>query len=38
MRNTQLCIQDIGKQYRGYRADLYLDPDLWYSFIEHGRL
>jgi len=30
VRNIYLCIQDIGKQYLGYRADLYLYPCLWY--------
>jgi hypothetical protein len=25
VRNSQLCIQDIEKQYLEYRSDLYLD-------------
>ena len=36
VRNSQLCIQDIEKQYLEYRLDLYLDSCLWYWSNDHG--
>ena len=37
VRNAQLLYPRYWVTYLGYRSDLYLDPCLWYSFIEHCR-
>jgi hypothetical protein len=35
--NAQLLYPTYWVTYLGFRSDLYLDPCLWYSFIEHCR-